>query len=118
MAQVQAGETASNFRMRPFVPTAGNLDGISFRESPDAPLTYKGVVFNEMKGAMADPSSLLGRRLSAALFPTTCYGENSGGEPLVIPAPSKIKPLPKSVVKAGVSAKKHQPKTAANKICT
>ena len=53
-------------------------------EDPDS-LMIKGVVFNEMKGAMADPSSLLGRRLNAALFPTTCYGENSGGEPLVIP---------------------------------
>lgn len=54
---------------------------------PDDPtsLMIKGVVFNEMKGAMADPSSLLGRRLNAALFPTNCYGENSGGEPLVIP---------------------------------
>ena len=50
-----------------------------------ASLMIKGVVFNEMKGAMADPSSLLGRRLNAALFPTNCYGENSGGEPLVIP---------------------------------
>ncbi len=48
-------------------------------------LMIKGVVFNEMKGAMADPSSLLGRRLNAALFPTTCYGQNSGGEPLAIP---------------------------------
>jgi hypothetical protein len=43
------------------------------------------VVFNEMKGAMADPSSLLGRRLNQALFPTACYGYNSGGEPLAIP---------------------------------
>jgi Zn-dependent M16 (insulinase) family peptidase len=50
-----------------------------------ASLMIKGVVFNEMKGAMADPSSLLGRRLNAALFPTNCYGQNSGGEPLEIP---------------------------------
>lgn len=50
-----------------------------------SPLEIKGVVFNEMKGAMADPSSLLGRRLSRALFPTSCYGENSGGEPEAIP---------------------------------
>ncbi len=48
-------------------------------------LMIKGVVFNEMKGAMADPSSLLGRRLNAALFPTNCYGKNSGGEPVDIP---------------------------------
>ena len=52
---------------------------------PASPLQIKGVVFNEMKGAMADPSSLLGRRLSKVLFPTTCYGHNSGGDPLVIP---------------------------------
>ena len=54
---------------------------------PEDPSTLmiKGVVFNEMKGAMADPSSLLGRRLNAVLFPTTCYGQNSGGEPLAIP---------------------------------
>jgi len=53
-------------------------------KDPDS-LMIKGVVFNEMKGAMADPSSLLHRRLNAALFPTTCYGHNSGGEPLDIP---------------------------------
>jgi Zn-dependent M16 (insulinase) family peptidase len=54
-------------------------------EDAESPLEIKGVVFNEMKGAMADPSSLLGRRLNRALFPTNCYGENSGGEPLDIP---------------------------------
>ncbi len=52
---------------------------------PATPLQLKGVVFNEMKGAMADPSSLLGRCLNRALFPTTCYGHNSGGEPREIP---------------------------------
>jgi Zn-dependent M16 (insulinase) family peptidase len=46
-------------------------------DDPDS-LMIKGVVFNEMKGAMADPSSLLGRRLNAALFPTNCYGQTSG----------------------------------------
>jgi len=50
-----------------------------------SPLTFRGVVFNEMKGAMASPPSLLGRRLTRALFPTTTYGFNSGGEPLSIP---------------------------------
>lgn len=52
---------------------------------PNSPLTIRGVVFNEMKGAMADPSSLLSRRLTRALFPTSCYGHNSGGEPQAIP---------------------------------
>jgi len=52
---------------------------------PASPLTYKGVVYNEMKGAMASPSSLLSRRLGRALYPTTCYRHNSGGEPEEIP---------------------------------
>lgn len=53
---------------------------------PDSPLEYKGVVYNEMKGAMADPSSLLSRRMNRALYPTTTYGHNSGGEPEDIPS--------------------------------
>ncbi len=53
-------------------------------DNPESPLEFKGVVYNEMKGAMADPSSLLGRRLTQALFPTTTYGQNSGGEPAKI----------------------------------
>ncbi len=48
-------------------------------------LTIQGVVFNEMKGAMASPSSLLSRRLAKALYPTTTYRHNSGGEPEHIP---------------------------------
>jgi Zn-dependent M16 (insulinase) family peptidase len=52
---------------------------------PSSPLEFKGVVYNEMKGAMSDPSSLLGRRLNRALFPTVTYRHNSGGEPSQIP---------------------------------
>lgn len=52
---------------------------------PQTPLTIKGVVYNEMKGAMASPSSLLSRRLNRALYPITTYGHNSGGEPNEIP---------------------------------
>ena len=53
---------------------------------PSTPLLYKGVVYNEMKGAMSDPSSLLSRRMGRHLYPTTTYGHNSGGEPSDIPA--------------------------------
>lgn len=52
---------------------------------PLSELHYQGVVYNEMKGAMASPSSLLGRRLGRALYPTTTYRFNSGGEPTEIP---------------------------------
>ncbi len=49
-------------------------------------LEYKGVVYNEMKGAMSSPSQVLGRSLLSALYPDTTYRNNSGGEPCEIPA--------------------------------
>jgi len=55
------------------------------REKRDDPLTYKGVVFNEMKGANSSPDSLLAEYSQQSLFPDTTYGLNSGGDPAVIP---------------------------------
>ncbi len=52
---------------------------------PNSPLEYKGVVFNEMKGALTSPSSRLNEALSQALFPNLTYGINSGGDPQDIP---------------------------------
>ena len=46
---------------------------------------YNGVVFNEMKGSMANDAVLLDRALRRALFPDTCYGFVSGGLPEAIP---------------------------------
>ena len=54
-------------------------------ESVDAPLNFKGVVFNEMKGAYSSPDGLLGRETEQSLFPDTVYGVDSGGDPKVIP---------------------------------
>ncbi len=54
-------------------------------DSSDAPLTYKGVVFNEMKGAYSSPENLLGRRAQQSLFPDTPYQFDSGGDPTAIP---------------------------------
>jgi presequence protease len=51
----------------------------------DAPLAYKGVVFNEMKGAYASPDSLIARYSEQSLFPDHVYGLDSGGDPQVIP---------------------------------
>lgn len=48
-------------------------------------LVYNGVVFNEMKGALSDPDSVLYDTLSAALFPDTTYRFESGGTPEAIP---------------------------------
>ncbi|MBR3335135.1 MAG: insulinase family protein [Clostridia bacterium] len=47
---------------------------------------YKGVVFNEMKGAMSDTDTLIERRIMQQMFPDTCYGYNSGGDPEAIPS--------------------------------
>ena len=46
---------------------------------------YKGVVLNEMKGAMSDTDTLIDRQIMRQLFPDTCYGFNSGGDPEAIP---------------------------------
>ena len=50
-------------------------------EDPAAPLVYKGVVFNEMKGVYSSPDSLLYRAAQQSLFPDTTYGLDSGGDP-------------------------------------
>ena len=54
-------------------------------DDPESDLVFKGVVFNEMKGAMSSPLSQLWQASSSALFPTTTYHYNSGGEPSDIP---------------------------------
>ena len=54
-------------------------------ESRDEPLTYKGVVFNEMKGAYSSPEDVLGEYSQQSLFPDTTYGMESGGHPRNIP---------------------------------
>ena len=40
-------------------------------------LSYNGVVFNEMKGALSDPDRVLYDSVSEALFPDTAYGKES-----------------------------------------
>ena len=46
---------------------------------------YKGVVFNEMKGAMSEVDSVADEAMTALLFPDSCYGFISGGDPKCIP---------------------------------
>ena len=54
-------------------------------DGPDAVPTYKGVVFNEMKGAMSSPDRMIWDVIGRNIFPDTTYGVNSGGDPDVIP---------------------------------
>ncbi|EAQ63230.1 Peptidase M16-like [Marinomonas sp. MED121] len=54
-------------------------------ENSESDLTFKGVVFNEMKGAMSSTNSVLWQTLTKYLFPNNTYHFNSGGEPTDIP---------------------------------
>lgn len=54
-------------------------------ERESEPMIYKGVVFNEMKGAYSSPDALLYRNGLRSLFPDTIYGNDSGGDPRNIP---------------------------------
>ena len=51
----------------------------------DSPLVYKGIVFNEMKGAMSAPEARLWNSLMENLTPNLPYAYNSGGDPKDIP---------------------------------
>ena len=61
----------------------GDDSSASLREGT---LRYNGVVFNEMKGALSDPMSVLDDAVNAALYPDTAYAHESGGDPRAIPA--------------------------------
>ncbi len=54
-------------------------------DNPADPLSYKGVVFNEMKGAYSSPDTLLAEYSQQSLFPANPYGFDSGGDPKKIP---------------------------------
>lgn len=65
------------------VEIEGSDSSASLREGT---LRYNGVVFNEMKGALSDPMSVLDDAVNAALYPDTAYAHESGGDPRAIPA--------------------------------
>ena len=60
-------------------------EGIRVELDEQGKPVFKGVVFNEMKGAMSSPSDQLYHQLAHHLFPTTTYHYNSGGDPKDIP---------------------------------
>lgn len=54
-------------------------------ENPEDDLIYKGVVYNEMKGAFGSPERQLYQQISAQLYPNSIYRYKSGGDPAAIP---------------------------------
>lgn len=74
----------SNLHELDFAQEGHRLE-FSEADNPESALEYRGVVYNEMKGAMSSPSSWIWHQLSENLFPTTTYHYNSGGDPAQIP---------------------------------
>ncbi len=54
-------------------------------ENADDPMIYKGVVFNEMKGATSTPDQMHYVHALRSLFPDTIYANYSGGFPADMP---------------------------------
>ncbi|KAG0004055.1 Mitochondrial presequence protease [Entomortierella chlamydospora] len=48
---------------------------------PSSPIVFKGIVYNEMKGQMADAGYLFWSKMQQHMFPGTTYANNSGGDP-------------------------------------
>ena len=76
-----------------FFPSLHELDfaqeghRLEFAEADDSDseLMIKGVVYNEMKGAMSSPVNVLWHTMCRYLFPESTYHFNSGGDPGEIP---------------------------------
>ncbi|MDO5688711.1 MAG: insulinase family protein [Tissierellia bacterium] len=49
------------------------------------PIIYRGVVYNEMRGAMSAPEDQVDEFIDQSLFPDTVYSNHSGGDPYEIP---------------------------------
>jgi len=71
----------------PFFPNLDELDflqeghRLEYSDENKNELEIKGVVYNEMKGAMSSVSSQLWHGLSKHLYPSSTYKYNSGGNP-------------------------------------
>ena len=72
-----------------FFPSLHPLDfaqeGIRVELDENDKPQFKGIVFNEMKGAMSGEIDQLYHSVAHHLFPTTTYHYNSGGDPADIP---------------------------------
>ena len=66
-------------------PEIFRQEGWHYEIGSDGAAEYRGVVFNEMKGAFADPDEISVNALFRGLFPDTPYRFVSGGDPEHIP---------------------------------
>ncbi len=54
-------------------------------DQPTGDLKINGIVYNEVKSGLSDPGDHLFMAVAKGLLPDTCYANNGGGDPLVIP---------------------------------
>ena len=66
-------------------PLVFQQEGWSLQVADDGALSYKGVVFNEMKGVYSSPDMVNYMAVQHSLFPDNVYGLSSGGDPGAIP---------------------------------
>ena len=66
---------------KPFLQEGWHLEMLDEESIP----SYKGIVYNEMLGAMSSPLSQLAEFTNQILYKGTCYEYNSGGEPSCVP---------------------------------
>ncbi len=66
-------------------PRIFQQEGWHYEVSDAGALSYNGVVYSEMKGALSDPDELTESALMRGLFPDTPYRYNYGGDPARIP---------------------------------
>ena len=67
---------------KPFLQEGWHLELLNKEDTP----AYKGVVYNEMKGAMSSVDEVLTQATLEAMYKDTFYKYNSGGDPDVIPS--------------------------------
>lgn len=66
-------------------PEIFRQEGWHYEFDGDGNISYKGVVYNEMRGAFADPYTEMEYGMTGLLFPDNCYRYVSGGNPEAIP---------------------------------
>lgn len=73
-----------NLRYHDFLQEGWRLENSNLKDI-NSEYIIKGVVYNEMKGAMSEVSSYLAQKFLSRILPDDTYSHCSGGEPLAIP---------------------------------
>lgn len=66
---------------KPFLQEGWHIEMNSKEDMP----SYKGIVYNEMKGSMSGVERQLEQHLESVFYKDSCYEYNSGGDPDIIP---------------------------------